>query len=53
MPSNEFVKEIIKKDRKTFFKDYKNSQENKFKYSEELESNLDKCSLKPLIADFT
>jgi len=53
MPSNEFVKEIIKKDRKAFFKDYKNSQENKFKYSEELESNLDKCSLKPLIADFT
>ncbi|OWT32555.1 hypothetical protein BGI41_07065 [Methanobrevibacter sp. 87.7] len=53
MPSEEFVKEIIRKDKKTFFKDYKDSQNTKYFYNEEFIDNQDKCYLKPLIADFT
>ena len=64
MPSIDFVKDIQKNDRKTFFKDFENSQKyhkGEFENSQELYekdfkndiSNLSKDNSRPLIADFT
>ena len=53
MPSNDFVKKIIRKDRKTFFNDYKLSQSKKTSLSDDNGDDYNKKSLKPLISDFT
>lgn len=49
MPSNEFIRKIIKKDKKTFFEDYKSSQKVNSSFYEDINNN----SQIPLIADFT
>ncbi|AGN17376.1 nucleotidyltransferase family protein [Methanobrevibacter sp. AbM4] len=53
MPSNDFVKKIIRKDRKTFFNDYKLSQSKKTSLYDDNSDDYNKKSLKPLISDFT
>ncbi len=47
MPSNDFVKKIIRKDRKTFFNDYKLSQSKKTSLSDDNGDDDNKKSLKP------
>ncbi len=50
MLSNDYVKDIIQKDRKTFFSDYKASQSNNIS---DLSDDYNSKSSRPLIADFT
>ena len=52
MPSIDFIKDIQKNDRETFFKDYENSKKQHENLNEEL-LNKSSDSSKPLIADFT
>ncbi len=51
MPSSDFVSDIIKTDKKTFFKDFDNAQ--KGFDSLNVESSVSNEDLRPLIADFT
>ena len=53
MPSIDFIKDIQKNDRETFFKDFENSRKHNEKSMDEEFSNESSDSLKPLIADFT
>ena len=52
MPSIDFIKEIQKKDRKTFFKDFENSKKSYDDLFDDGDSNKSTDS-RPLIADFT
>ena len=52
MPSIDFIKDIQKTDRKTFFKDFENSKKYNKKSDEEF-SNESANGSRPLIADFT
>ncbi len=53
MPSIDFIKDIQKKDRETFFKDFENSKKYDEKNLDEEFSNKSSDSSRPLIADFT
>ena len=53
MPSIDFIKDIQKKDRKTFFKDFENSKKYNDKNSNEEFSSKSSNGSRPLIADFT
>ena len=52
MPLSDFVSDIIKTDKKTFFKDFDNSQKG-FDSLKNVGSSVSNGDLKPLIADFT
>ena len=53
MPSIDFIKDIQRNDRKTFFKDFENSKRlNEDKFDDEF-SNKVSADSRPLIADFT
>ena len=52
MPSSDFVSDIIKTDKKTFFKDFDNAQKG-FDSLKNVESSAINEDLRPLIADFT
>lgn len=52
MPSSDFVSDIIKTDKKTFFKDFDNAQKG-FDSLKNTESSVSNEDLRPLIADFT
>ena len=53
MPSIDFIKEIQKKDRKTFFKDFENSKKSYDDLFDDGDSNKSTDDSRPLIADFT
>lgn len=52
MPSSDFVSDIIKTDKKTFFKDFDNSQKG-FDSLKNVGNSVSNGDLRPLIADFT
>ncbi len=52
MPSSDFVSDIIKTDKKTFFKDFDNAQKG-FDSLKNVKSSVSNEDLRPLIADFT
>ncbi|AMK15915.1 Predicted nucleotidyltransferase [Methanobrevibacter olleyae] len=53
MPSIDFIRNIQKKDKKTFFKDFENSQKAQVNHFEYENSNKVSDDSRPLIADFT
>lgn len=52
-PSEDFIKEIIERDRKIFYKDCENSSNSLLIDDEKLNSDLNKSKERPIIADFT